>query len=291
MLGPKVSIVMPCYNVARFLDYALLGISGQSYRNFELIAIDDGSTDQTIDMLVDAQQSLPLKIVRMKDNRGLPAALNAGLESASGDLIARFDPDDFMLDWRLRDQVYYLLENTDIDLVGGGAKTFEKESFDLWPKTSHEDVLSEFLLNNPFIHPTIMFRRKLLDEGFFVYKTDLITEEDYELWSRLLPRIKTANISYPLIKYRIHSSNGQRNPGKKAIKEIAINQFLAAYGVENQDLASVLAEYQCSQFMSHHAFEVMKEFVSRKRPVPQLGWIHHRLARAKNFAEFTADMW
>ncbi|MFM8850819.1 MAG: glycosyltransferase family 2 protein, partial [Cytophagales bacterium] len=145
MIPPKVSVIMACYNVSRFVDYALIGIRNQIYKNFEVIAVDDGSTDDTLNRLAQAEGEFDLKIIRCERNRGLPAALNIGMSNASGDFIARFDPDDFMNDWRIRDQVYYLLENPEIDLVGGGAEVFGITKLTITPRTLHAEIKDEFL--------------------------------------------------------------------------------------------------------------------------------------------------
>ena len=287
---PKISIVMSAYNVAAFIEYAALSIYFQTYKNYQLIVVDDGSTDATSEKLMRCQSMFDIHIITAPKNIGLPAALNLGMAAADGDFIARFDPDDFMQDWRLRDQVIFLMERMDVDLVGGGAIVFGLEDYRISPKTSDAEIKNEFLVGNPFLHPTIMFRRKLLDKGLFIYKGGLQTDEDYELWSRLLPKIKAANIPNDLIKYRIHSTNGQRNPGKKLVKKKAITQFLQAYDIDNDALATALAEYQCSRFLSPNAFAVMKEYAGKRGKGPKLGWLHERLAGAKSYINFIADI-
>lgn len=291
MISPLVSIIMPCFNVEKFVDYALSGLKHQLYKHFQLIAIDDGSTDNTYKHLSRAEGDFDIKIVTSTPNRGLPAALNLGLAHADGEFIARFDPDDFMHEWRLRDQVFFLLGNPDVDLVGGGASTFGINEWEITPKASHKQIIDEYLLSNPFVHPTVMFRRRLLDLGLLSYREDLATDEDYELWSRLLPKVTTANLVYSVIKYRIHSSNGQRNPGKRAAKEIAIRQFLTTYGIENQGITTALAEYQCSNFLSYDGYLCLKEYAKSTPNGPRLGWLHDKLIKRSCYEDFMADMW
>ncbi len=291
MIPPKVSVIMPCYNVSHFIDYALVGLQNQIYKNFEVIAVDDGSTDDTPTHLAQAQGEFDLKIINCQTNRGLPTALNIGMSNATGAFIARFDPDDFMKSYRIRDQVYYLLEKPEVDLIGGGAEVFGMTELTITPRVSHTEIKDEFLFNNPFLHPTIMFRRHLLDRGLYQYREDLKTDEDYELWSRLIPKINTANLHYPLIRYRIHSTNGQRNPGKKAVKELAIRQYFSAFEIDEPHVAAVLAEYQCSGFLSHDGFEALKDYVSQTEHRPRLGAIHEKLNRSRSYRAFMADLW
>lgn len=288
MIGPRVSIVLPCFNSGRYLNYALLGISRQSYKNFEIVLIDDGSTDGTTEIVKKSKSSLPIIHIHFDKNRGVAHALNTGLSKATGDYIARFDADDFMLPYRLDDQICFLQENEDIDLVGGGATLFGQASGEHHQKCQHDEILNEFLVNNPFLHPTIMFRRKLYDDGLYFYRKGLPNEEDYELWSRLLPKIRSRNLHYPLIKYRIHNGNGQRNPGKKAIKFGAISHFLLAYGYSDTVLAEALAEYQCSGFLTYDGFESAREYVSKSnlKGFPRLGWLHDRISRTPSYKDF-----
>ena len=288
MIGPRVSIVMPCYNVAKYIEYALMSISLQSYKNFELVIVNDGSTDNTRALSSKIRGDFKVIFVDLKKNRGLPAALNEGMKRSSGDLIARFDPDDFMLDWRLRDQVSFLCEHPDIELLGGGARLFGSIGGEYHQRTDHSEITNEFLVNNPFIHPTIMFRRELYDSGLVKYREDLTNDEDYELWSRVLPKAKVANLHYPLIKYRIHNTNAQRNPGKKQAKKIALKQFLGGYGYSDEVLVDALAEFQCSQFLSFEGFNAAKAYaqLSRKKSLPKLGWLHDEIETAKTYATF-----
>jgi glycosyltransferase involved in cell wall biosynthesis len=288
LIGPRVSIIVPCFNAAAYLEYALLGISRQTYKNFEIILVNDGSTDATAEIVRKSERFLPIVHVDLGSNHGLAHALNAGLAKAKGEFIARFDADDFMLDFRLNDQVNFLLENTDIDLVGGGATLFGLMNGEHRQKCEHDEILSEFLLNNPFVHPTVMFKRKLYDEGLYHYRPDYPNEEDYELWSRLLPRIKAANLHYPVIKYRIHNNNAQRNPGKKAIKTEAINNFLLAYGYSDTVLVKALAEYQCSGYMSREGYERAREYVSLagSKGLPRLGRLHSWIASEGSYRLF-----
>jgi glycosyltransferase involved in cell wall biosynthesis len=274
--------------VAAFLENALFSIARQTYGNFEIVLVDDGSTDATPRIIARFKKLLPVVHVHLKKNSGLPHALNIGLSKATGDFIARFDADDFMLKYRLEDQVNFLLEHENIDLVGGGAKLFGHASGEHHQKRSHEEILNEFLVNNPFIHPTIMFRRKLYDDGLFAYGESLPNEEDYELWSRLLPKIRCQNIHYPLIKYRIHGSNSQRNPGKKGVKKEAIESFLMTFGYSNAFLVEALAEYQCSGFLDHSGFKAARDYVAKSSALglPRLGWLHDRILRARNYQDF-----
>ncbi len=269
----------------------LQSVLEQRYKHFELILVDDGSTDDTghvLDKFQDSQKTL--KVIRHTRNKGLPAALNAGMKAANGEFIARMDADDIMDKWRLHDQVWYLLGHPDCDLVGSGADVFGAME-DRWrsPQSSSE-ILDTFLVGNPFIHPTVMFRRRLLDEGLVTYNEYLHTEEDYELWSRLLPAINCHNIDKSLIRYRIHSHNNQRHPAKLRTKELAVAQFLAGHGCNDKQLAKALAEYQCGGFIRHSHFLVLQNYAheTETKGWPKLGFLHRHLLSARSYEDFYA---
>lgn len=289
MKAPLVSIIVAAYNSAKHLPLMLHSVLEQRYRPFELILIDDGSTDDigsAVSLYKDKSEDIT--IIRLGRNMGLAAALNAGLKAATGEFIARMDADDFMYEWRLRDQVLFLLEHPDCDLVGGGADVFGVAT-DVWRSPlSQSEILDTFLVGNPFLHPTIMFRRRLLSEGVFTYNEHLLTEEDYELWSRLLPGLSCANLDRSLIRYRLHSGNNQRHPAKLRIKELALRQFLSHFGCNDARLVSALAEYQCGGFVRADHYTVLRRYAheAEAKGRPKLGFLHQAFLASKSYSDF-----
>ena len=267
----------------------LQSILEQRYRRFELILVDDGSTDSTpsvIEIYRDGEGDF--KFIHLEKNVGLAAALNIGLKAATGDFIARMNADDFMDEWRLHNQVWFLLEHPECDLVGTGADVFGVAT-DTWRSPSrHAEIVNTFLVGNPFLHPTIMFRRRLISDCIIEYDETLQTEEDYELWSRVLPVINCRNIDRSLIRYRLHSSNNQRHPAKLWIKTLALRQFLSFHGCHDQSVAEALAEYQCGGFIRDSAFVVLREYAhdAEKNGWPTLGFLHQPFLASKSYADF-----
>lgn len=267
----------------------LHSILGQKYRPLELILVDDGSSDDLDGAVQPYRDALEdLRVIRFERNMGLAAALNAGLKAARGDFIARMDADDFMYEWRLRDQVLFLLEHWDCDMVGAGADVFGAAT-DTWRSPlSRPEILNTFLVGNPFLHPTIMLRRRLLQDGLFIYNEHLPTEEDYELWSRLLPRLSCANLNKPVIRYRIHSSNNQRHPAKLRTKELALRQFLMQTACSDPELVSALAEYQCGGFIRAEHYSILRQYAreAEARDWPKLGFLQQALTASKSYLDF-----
>ncbi|MFI3271207.1 MAG: glycosyltransferase [Pseudomonadota bacterium] len=188
---PKVSVLMPVWNGAACVSDTLESLLAQSFTDFEIIAVDDGSTDQTLSIL----QAYAAKDARVRPisvaHGGIVHALNAGLSHARGDYVARMDADDFCHPDRLALQVAYLDEHPETGLVasrvsfGGDAETCHGFMHYInWSNglLSHADMFAARFRESPLVHPTVMFRRTLVDlhgpyaEGPF--------PEDYELWLR-----------------------------------------------------------------------------------------------------------
>jgi len=275
--------------MAHYLPAMMQSILEQQYKQYELILVDDGSTDDTqsvVDMYQDGRGQL--KFIRLARNLGLAAALNVGMKATTGDFIARMDADDCMQGSRLRDQVLFLLENPEYDLVGGGADVFGATT-DTWRSPHrHADIIDTFLVGNPFLHPTIMFRRRLISEGMVMYNEYLQTEEDYELWSRILPIIKCHNLDTSSIRYRLHSNNNQRHPAKLQIKEMALQQYLSQHGCCARPVAKALAEYQCGGFIRHSDFLVLREYAhdAERNDWPKLGFLHRHFLESRCYGSF-----
>ncbi|MDO5521290.1 MAG: glycosyltransferase [bacterium] len=186
---PKVSIIMGVYNVLekeQLID-AVESMLNQTMQEFEFIIYDDGSDQETIRILEEivARDSRILLILG-EQNRGLGFALNECIRVAKGSYIARMDADDISLPQRLEYQVAFLEKHSEFDWIG--CNTYLREKNENWGKrtmTEKPDI-SQFLKYSPYIHPTVVFRRKLFDEGYF-YSTSQNGRrcEDYELFLRL----------------------------------------------------------------------------------------------------------
>jgi glycosyltransferase involved in cell wall biosynthesis len=285
---PLVSIIIPCHNVERYIRYAAFSLGELKYKHFEIIAVDDGSTDDTrrlLEALLDEKRD---KIISYSPKKGLASALNEGLRAASGEFIARFDADDYMYDWRLGEQVAYLLGNPEIDLIGTAADLFGVTGGQYRSPLSYRDIINNFICGNPFIHPTIMFRRRLIDDGLFMYDVNMPTDEDYELWSRILGCIKCANFDRPSIRYRIHGNNNQRHPAKRLVKRKAVKQFLSPCGITDADIINAFAEFQCSGYVRPEEFDAMRRYalLAEKSGKPQAAWLHRHLLKSRTYTDF-----
>jgi glycosyltransferase involved in cell wall biosynthesis len=290
MKKPLVSVVLPTFNSERFIREAIHSIIEQKYTRFELIIVDGGSTDSTIELVESyCDDEDDLKLIKQPKGRGnLPQSLNAGLAAAKGEFIARMDADDVASPWRLNDQVWYLIQNIDVSLIGTGADLFGDAKSVCRSPLSHSDILNTYLINNPFFHPTIMFRRRLYDEGLFYYNENHPCEEDYELWGRILPKIRSANLDQSSISYRIHENNAQYDPRRYEAKKISLTAFCKMFDIHSGELVNALAEFQCGSFVRREVYHVMHDYALsiEGKDLPKLGWIHDAMLACESHVEF-----
>ena len=201
---PVVSVVMPIYNSAKFLALAIDSILAQSFPDFELLIIDDASTDNGAD-IINCYQDLRIRYVKNEKNVGVAASRNCGIKLARGEFIAQMDQDDIARPNRLALQVSFLRANPEIGLCGGQIIKMMGNSRHLvqYP-CDHDEICVTLLFHSCFAHPTVMARRKILIEHNLFYDEGFRNLEDYELWTRLVEKTRTSNLPNVLLDYRCH---------------------------------------------------------------------------------------
>ncbi|GHA56676.1 glycosyltransferase family 2 protein [Pontibacter akesuensis] len=200
----KVTVLMPVYNAEKFLAEAMYSILVQTFPDFEFLIIDDASTDNSA-LIIQSYSDPRIRFYQNRKNLGVTATLNAGIELASCELIARMDADDISYPYRLEKQYQYLLAHPDCSLVSSLARVITEEG-----ETVRVDnfASSYFYYNLTFIcwiyHSSVMYRKAaVLDVG--KYPTSY--GEDYELWSQLMKKYKLANLPEVLLDYRLSSQS------------------------------------------------------------------------------------
>ncbi|MFH1171538.1 MAG: glycosyltransferase [bacterium] len=201
---PAISVVLTTYNGERYLGQTLDSILNQTFREYELIIVDDASTDSTPSILHDAGGKDPrIVLVRNEKNLGGTASLNRGLERARGRYIAIMDHDDISLPERLQKEFAFLEDHPDIFLVGTRANIIDERGKIVSTSKTPTDpeALARILRKrNPFYHPSIMFR----NNGTVRYREKIRYVMDYDLYLRLLTeRKRLANLPDVLLQYRL----------------------------------------------------------------------------------------
>jgi glycosyltransferase involved in cell wall biosynthesis len=203
----RVSIILPIYNAELFLGTALRSILDQTFVDFELIAINDGSTDNSADILASFHDNR-LRIINNDGNKGLIHTLNKGLDEAKGKYIARMDADDVALPNRLEIQLKRLAENPSIVLIGTNMEQIDSRGLTVgyidYPETDMS-IRETLKTHSAFGHPTVIFDKKAAIE-VGGYRGEFKHCEDYDLWLRLSTKGELANVQIPLLRYRIHSN-------------------------------------------------------------------------------------
>lgn len=203
-----VSIVMPVYNGERYLKFAVESILAQTVFNFECIIIDDGSTDKSFDILNEMCDERFL-ILRHRKNKGITAALNAGIKRATGEYIVRMDADDIMVPHRLEAQLGFMAQNPPIAISGGYFDYIDEDNqivgaaiqFPVQP----DEVREAFRKFTAVGHPTVIFRRAVLLEHTNLYNERYMPADDLALWLECLSKgLLFANYPEVVLHYRQH---------------------------------------------------------------------------------------
>ncbi len=182
---------MPLRNEEKFLKAAIASIRAQSFTEWELVAVDDGSTDGTAGILASASADKRIKVLQNSGN-GLVPALNTGLSECRGSFIARMDGDDISHPERLTKQLEVFAAKPETGLVASSFRHFPRKelkigmlAYEEWQNslTSHENIMADIFVESPFVHPGVMFRKEIVDRlgGY----RDLGWAEDYDLWLRM----------------------------------------------------------------------------------------------------------
>lgn len=210
---PKVSVVLPVYNSEKYLKKSIKSILDQSFSDFEIIAINDGSIDNSLSIL-DSFHDKRIKIFHNIKNIGISASLNFGIQNSSGEYIARMDADDICLSNRLKNQTYFLDQNLNVDIVGSYFKTFGYTiPRKICPPLQDNQIKAGLLFNAVLGHPVVMMRKESFLSNKLKYDSNYDGAEDYELWVRSSSKLCFANIPQVLLLYRIHPkqiSSGNR---------------------------------------------------------------------------------
>lgn len=207
---PLVSVIMPCYNAAPFLDEALTSILQQTYSNLEIIVINDGSTDSTPDMLQRyAGKDSRLVVINHVMNKGLVACLNSGVAIARGAYIARMDADDISVAGRIETELDHLLAHPDVDVVSCGFYYISPNGMQspaVKPRGTYPLSLKFIsLLATPMAHPSVLGKSSCFRN--FAYDNHFIHSEDYDLFSRMAwSGIRLFNLVQPLYGIRLHQA-------------------------------------------------------------------------------------
>ncbi|MCW3090214.1 MAG: hypothetical protein JWP81_1283 [Ferruginibacter sp.] len=206
--NPCISVLMPAYNAASYIKEAILSVLEQSFTSFELLVINDGSTDDT-EKVVRSFSDPRIRFFE-QSNRGVAAALNRGLSVASAPLIARFDADDICLPGRLKIQYDFMIAHPEYIIIGSDADFIDMEDNYVFtynpPWHSNKDIQLMVRSKCPFIHSGVMYRKDaIVNAGG--YNVHAHAFEDHLLWRKILEKGMACNIAKVLLKVRLNPAS------------------------------------------------------------------------------------
>ena len=222
-MDPCISINIITYNRSKYLEQAIQSVFYQDFKNWELIIIDDASTDNTRDLVKKFLSDKRVRYFLVNKQKNISKLRNIALRKSLGKYIAVLDSDDLWFDGKkLSKQFNFLEKNEKIVLVGSGAVIVDKDGKEknkIIKPINDIDVRKNFLLKNPFFHSSVMYRKKyVLSCG--LYNEDINYGEDLELWLRLGKLGLFYNFPNYFIKYREHSDNESVKNTKLAVKNV-----------------------------------------------------------------------
>lgn len=202
--SPRLSVLLPVYNGEKFIAEAVRSVLAQTYCDFELVIIDDGSTDRTAEIL-QRFSDLRLRVLRFDENHGLVAALNHGLAASRSELLARMDADDICLPQRFERQINFLDAHPEVVLCGTWTQQFGTETCVRRPPTESRAIHARLFFGWAIDHPSIMFRRALIERYGLRYDAQYRHVEDFDFFLRAADQGNLANLPEVLLRTRAHA--------------------------------------------------------------------------------------
>ncbi len=212
MPTPILSIIIPTYNAEKFISQAIQSILDQTYNNFELIIINDASTDNT-KSIIETFDDSRIKYFENEKNEGIVFSRNKGLKLARGEYIGMLDADDIVYPEKFKLQIDFLEKNKDFGMVGSWARFIDENGKYLtgsWKlKASPKMIPSIMLFKNYFLQSAVLYRRECI--GSFSFKEGFEIGEDYLIWYEILKKWKAWNLQQYLLDYRVHEKSITQN--------------------------------------------------------------------------------
>lgn len=206
---PAITVLLPVFNGEKYLRQAIDSILNQTFSDFELLIIDDGSTDRTLE-IINSYNDSHIKSVRSRKNRGIVYTLNYGIKISRGKYIVRMDADDVSRKDRLERQFRFMEENEEIGICGSWVKIFiYNPIFGITLKfpTTPGEIRHLLKKQNVIQHPSVIMRKDLLVKFDLRYRNKYPHAEDFDLWSRANEHFALANIPEVLLYYRYHPNS------------------------------------------------------------------------------------
>lgn len=239
MNNPLVTVLLPVYNAELYIADAVESILKQTFRDFELLVINDGSTDKSSEIIRSFKDER-IRLVENEINLRLIATLNKGIKLAKGTYIARMDADDISLPERLQKQVSFMETHPEVGVCGTWFEQLGNPGKIV--KYPEEDAAIRIMMlyQTPFCHPSVILRKEVLEKNEILFSPDFIHGEDYEMWIRLSSHTRFANLPEVLLQYRLHensvSASNQSVQQEKTYNVIRLAFQKAGMQISNEEI-------------------------------------------------------
>lgn len=207
--APKISVLMAVYNGAAYLREAMDSVFAQTFRDFEFVVVDDGSTDATPSILAGYADSR-LRVITLIGNKGHTTALNEGWRACRGAYVARMDGDDICHPERFARQAAMLDADPELGIIGSAVWIVDAAGrrLDYVAQPTGDGAIRFVAMSrNPFHHPTVMWRTDAFAARGLIFDERYQANQDLDLWTRALPTLRAVNLRAPLLSYRVHGTN------------------------------------------------------------------------------------
>ncbi len=242
---PKVSVIMPSYNKAAYIGKTIESVINQSYKNWELIIVDDSSTDDSLSVISEYKDER-IKVTKNEVNMGIADTRNKALSLAEGEYIAVLDADDISPAYRFEHEVDFLNQNRDISVVYGGCQEIDAEGNNgkLYISAFHNPgfVKANLLIGNVIPNSSAMYRKLFVMENFISYKNDLCGMDDYLFWIECAAKGKIAGMPETMLYWRnlkdnatAHSFSGENGKRRERIYSQIHEEALRLFGFDLED--------------------------------------------------------
>lgn len=266
-LPPKISVIIPIYNAEQHLQQALDSISRQTYKNIEIIALDDGSTDNSLEILKKHQVSDQRLIIVSRENRGLGATLNELISLSNSEYIARMDADDICHPDRLEKQIHHILNNPDCVIVGGQIEFLigEEKIKALTMPTSHEEIRQELLKGRfPLCHPAILFKKSAAEKAGFYRISG--AGEDLDFFLRITEIGNSYNLETTALSYRIQESSLSMRKSSELRRSYKYSLHCAS--LRNKGMPEIsLNEFEKTIWSNRSSIQKAKDHIHQKSEI------------------------
>jgi len=212
----RITVLMPVYNGETYLRETMDSVLAQTYSDFVFLIINDGSTDQTEDIILTYQDSRIL-YCKNEDNLGLVATLNKGIELVHTEYLARMDADDLWVESKLEMQIKLLDSRSEVGICGSSIHKFGAFDADFIFPVDNVGLKVGFLFYCCMSHPSVVFRMSFLNDTGIRYRADYFPAEDYKMWMECLDYTQIYNIPEKLVLYRQHNQQITQDSNSKQV--------------------------------------------------------------------------